>query len=193
MSLKIYTEPAEEPIELDDITRKHLRIDDELEDTLIAAYITAARRHAENFLGRALITQTWELFLDEFPATDYIELPMPPLQSVTHIQYKATDYGTTAALTTWAATNYVVDTRSVLPRISLAYGISWPTTYAEIQAVQIRYVCGYGLATLVPAHIKQAIMLKLADLYEHRGEGNMSGVSDAAFEAMLGSDRIVPV
>jgi len=197
MAYKIVTQPTSEPVSLEE-AKKHLIVDadDTSEDTLIYGCISAARKAAESFLGRSLITQTWDLYLDSFPNADFIDIPFPPLASVTHVKYKATDYGTTATLTTWAATNYIVDTINEPGSIRLAYGISWPTTYGEAQDVQIRFVCGYGNASAVPQNIKQAILLKLTDLYENRGDTERSFVTNTleqAFEALLWPDRIVPV
>ena len=189
MALKIYTEPAEEPIFVDDITKAHLRVTSDADDTIIGAYIKAARIHCENFQNRAYITQTWDYFLDGFPSENYIKIPLPPLQSVLTLKYK----DTAGTLQTWAATNYIVDTKSSPGRICLAYGISWPTTYGEVQDVQIQFTCGYGLSALVPQNIKIAIMLKLMDLYEHRGDTGVSENIDNAIEALLWPDRIVPV
>lgn len=190
MAIKIYTEPTEEPIAVDELTKRHLRLDDTVDDDLVAMYITAARKYCESFSGRVFITQTWDLYLDSFPDTDYIELPFPPLQSVTSVQYKPS---TSSTLTTWASTNYIVDIVSQPGLIRLAYGISWPSTYDEPQAVQIRFICGYGLSSSVPAQFKQAIMLKLTDLFEHRGDEGFNENIERAVEALLWSDRIVPV
>lgn len=82
-------EPAEEPITLEE-AKSHLRVDIEDDDNLILNLITAARQKAESILKRALITQTWIYYPDDFPDKDYIELPMPPLQSVSSVTY--TDY-----------------------------------------------------------------------------------------------------
>jgi uncharacterized phiE125 gp8 family phage protein len=192
MSMRIYTEPTEEPLLLDDTLKKHLRVEDSEDDDLIAQYIRASRLHCENFQGRKYITQTWDLYLDAFPSTGYIEIPMPPLQSVTTLKYK----DSSGTLQTWTSTNYIVDVVSEPGRIALAYGISWPTTYSEVQAVQIRFVCGYGLSASVPTHIKQAMMLKLADLWENRGDSENQFVTDTksqALESLLWPDRIVAV
>jgi uncharacterized phiE125 gp8 family phage protein len=191
MALKIYAAPTEEPVFVDDATKLHLRAESDIDDDLIALYIQAARIFCEDYHGRKYITQTWDLYLDAFPCGDII-LPYPPLQSVTHVKYK----DTAGVLQTWAATNYVVDSISEPGRISLAYGISYPSTLDEIQSVQIRYVCGYGLASSVPMHAKQAILLKLADLYENRGDAErafVTNIKDDAIHSLLGADRIWPV
>lgn len=193
MAYKIYTQPIEEPVYLDE-AKSHLRVEADVtdDDILIDAMIVAARRHCESFLGRALITQTWDLYLDAFPDCGYIELPLPPLASVTTVKYKDSD----GTLQTWDAANYIVDTVSEPGRICLANSISWPTTYDEVQAVQIRFVCGYGTASAVPQNIKHAILLKLTDLFENRGDSERSFVTntlDQAVEALLWPDRQVPI
>jgi len=50
------------------------------EDALLANLITTAREYCEDYQNRAYINQTWELWLDSFPARNYIELPRSPLQ-----------------------------------------------------------------------------------------------------------------
>ncbi len=56
---------------------------DTTEDTILSALITAARQQVEAITQRALITQTWNAFLDEFPVKDFIVIPFGQLQSVT--------------------------------------------------------------------------------------------------------------
>ena len=59
--------PYAEPVHLDD-AKLHLRVEVTDDDALIRTLIVAARNHAEIFTGRALVTQTWDLKLDAFPA-----------------------------------------------------------------------------------------------------------------------------
>lgn len=158
------------------------------EDALITRLIKVARRQCEKFQRRVYITQTWDLFLDRFPTRHHevLEVPKPPLISVTSIQYKASGDGT---LTTMAETDYIVDTLSQPGRIALAYGASWPWVYEEIQAVQIRFVAGYGAAADVPDDIKQAILMAVVDLYEHRGDSEVSPRVKERIEELLWLDR----
>jgi uncharacterized phiE125 gp8 family phage protein len=190
-SLKIFTQPAAEPLSLAE-AKTHLGLPNETlpDDTYISALITAARRHCENVLGRALITQTWDLCLDGFPADDgRIELARPPLQSVTWLKYKSA----AGILTTMDAAQYIVDCNCEAGRIALAYGKSWPAVYDEIQAVQIRFVCGYGNAAAVPEIAKQAIRLKLASLYVNRGDLAFDDTVDRAIDALTDGERVYSV
>ena len=53
-------------------------------------------------MGRALLTQTWDMYLDEFPCAGEIIIPLSPLQSVTSVSY-VDQHGATQ---TWASANY---------------------------------------------------------------------------------------
>lgn len=165
MALKLITAPAEEPISIAEVKR-HLRVDIEDDDVLIMQLITAVRTHVEqHILRRALVTQTWDYYLDAFPASNQIVIPMPSLQSVTSISY--TDANDVTS--TLDASSYVVDTVNEPGRVMLKASASWPsTTLAPLNGVAIRFVAGYGLAAAVPQMIKQAILLTIGDLYENR-------------------------
>ncbi len=161
------------------------------EDTLLTRLITVARRHCEQVLNRVLITQTWDLWLDRFPVTSYIEVPLPPLASITSIKY----YDTANTEATWSpATDYFVDTISHPGRIALAWGKYWPTTtLRETNGVDVTFVAGYGAtAASVPDEIKQAILLLIGHLYEHREEitDKVLTQTPAAVDALLYPYRI---
>ena len=163
------------------------------EDSLLAGLIQAAREYAEGYQNRALCTQTWELVLDDWPRGDYVDIPLPPLQSVTDIKYKD-NAGTE---TTWAATDYIVDTDSFVGRVALAYGCSWPNTILySVGGIRIRFVAGYGTAAYVPQVVKQAILLLAAHWYENKETvlvGSISKEIEFTVHALLGLNRVIPV
>jgi uncharacterized phiE125 gp8 family phage protein len=169
MSLKLITAPASEPITLAE-AKLHLRVDSTDDDTLITTLVVAARQGAEHITGRAIISQTLELALDEFD--DVIRLPRPPLVSITSIKY-LNDAG---VLTTMAEADYILDGHSEPARITPAYGTTWPTTRCQQNAVLIRYVAGYANAAAVPQEIKQWMLLRIGMLYENR-ESVSAGVT----------------
>lgn len=162
MRLKLKTAPTIEPITLKE-AKEHLRVDLDDDDFLITALIETARLLIEKRTGRALITQTWQLILDE--DTEEIELPYPPLQSVSSVKYIKDD-GTEA---TASSSLYDVDTSQNSPgRIKLKNGCSWPT-HRDFASFIIEYVVGYGdAADDVPETLKQAILQTVAHLYENR-------------------------
>jgi len=135
------------------------------EDTLLESYITAAREHGEDVTRRAFATQTLELLLDSFPCGD-IEIPMPPLQSVTSIKYK--DYeGTETTMT--VTTEYLTDADGDIGRIVLPYGISWPSfTAYPVNPIRVRFVAGY---TTLPKIFKNAMLLHIGFMNKYRDQG----------------------
>lgn len=184
--------PVAEPISLDE-AKAHLRVTHNLEDALIAALIKAAREWAEGYQNRAYITQTWELWLDEFPRADYIPIPQPPLKSVTSVKY----YDTANTEATMAATDYFVDAKSEPGRLVLAYGSSWPsTTLRPANGVCITFVAGYGDAADIPQAQKAAMLLAIGTWYSKRETIEIgSAVHEVPFAAkmLLDQARMVPV
>lgn len=151
----------------------HLRVDlsGSPAEPVDADHITTLRETAETmldgeagWLGRALLTQTWDLVLDWFPAC--IEIPLPPLQSVSSIAYVDGD-GATQTLS--SSVYQVIDQGLWKPSLIVeAYQQSWPTTRDQPQAVTVTFVAGYGAASAVPAPIKSAIKLMVSHWYENR-------------------------
>jgi len=161
--LEIVTPPSEEPITVQE-AKDHLRVDIIDDDALIALYITAAREWCEAFLRRAMITQTFDLTLDQWPCKNQIQLPRPPLQSVTSVTYIDQDN----VSYTFDSTDYYVVTGSP-GRLVLNNNASWPSeTLRDVAGITIRFVAGYGLAASVPELFKSAIKLMVGDLYENR-------------------------
>lgn len=139
------------------------------EDDLLNAIRTAAIEHVEDVCRRALLTQTWDYYLQEWPEDDFIKLPFGNLQSVTSVSWKDTD-GTETTLT--VTTDYLVEANGEqCGRIVLPYSGTWPNTELyPSNPIKIRFVCGWTTAALVPYKIKAAIKMICADLYEMRGE-----------------------
>lgn len=163
------------------------------EDAIITALIQAAREWCEGYLNRAMLTQTLELLLDNWPAGDVIELPRPPLASVTSVKYKGTA-GTETTLT--PVTDYIVDTYNDPGLIHLPDSISWPSaSLYPHNGVAIRYVAGYASAAQVPARWRQAVLLLVGHLYQNREETVERALSEIPFgvRALLGLDRVWPI
>ncbi len=140
-------------------------------DPLINMMIAAARKHAEHYLRRWLITQTLDAYLDFFPRYCNPRYPdpvinMPPLQSVTEITYVDVN----GATQTLATDQYDVDAISGLSRIMPAYNVSWPDTRKIMNAVKIRFVAGYGDASVVPQCIKHWMLVRIGTMWEVKQE-----------------------
>lgn len=175
-TLSLVTAPAVEPVSVDEAVA-HLRLDSDATDerAYLSTLISAARETVEARTRRALISQTWDLVLDSWPVRVPLELPRAPLASVTSVTYVATD-GTS---TTWSSSNYTVRAyagpRAMPGTITPAYGVVYPSLRSQPNAVTIRYVAGYGAAaTAVPAALRHAALLLVAELYARR-EGSVVG------------------
>ena len=197
MRLTLTTAPKIEPVTKAEV-KMHLRLATTTteaaaytsEDNLLNRLITVARIQAEQETGRAFITQTKTMYLDKWPADTFIRLPYPPLQSavVTYRLEDDDDYDETLSTVD-------TDTVSEPGRIVLQPNESWPsgTLYSD-RPIKIEFDCGYGdAADDVPENIKSAILLKISDLYENRGEVVMgvsvSKIADAV-DSLLRQYRI---
>lgn len=173
--LKVVTAPTSEPVTLTE-AKLHLRQDETADDALITALIVAAREEIERQTWLALMSQTLELVLPAWPCEDRIELPRPPLASVTSVKYKDRDGNET----TWSSANYIAGTDSVPGVLALAWNTSWPSgDLYPVEPIRIRYVAGYASAAAVPQQLKQAMLLLIAHWYESR-EASGDTVSEKA-------------
>lgn len=160
---------------------------------VVQALIRAAREWVEHYTGRALITQTWSLWLDAVPTGTEVVLPYGSLQSVAQITYVDPD-GLTQ---TWDAANYVVASAGIRGRVVLANGASWPSTAVRPECLRIQFTCGYGPAwNSVPSAVQQAMLLLIGNWYENR-EATISGtiIADVPMgvEALLAPYRLLEI
>lgn len=183
----LYAAPTAEPLTVDE-AKEHMLVEFNDDDALISALIVAAREYCEKVQNRAIITQTRDKWLDEWPAVDYIEIKSP-LASVTHIKY----YGADNTEYTMANTDYFVDSKSFVGRVGLAYDVSWPTTTLRpFNGVNIRYVCGAATAEQI---VKEGLLLLVGHLYRNREAGTERALQEIPFgvNVLLGLDRKWPV
>lgn len=133
--------------------KQFLRVEHVTDDSLIEAAITAVRQFAEDYTGRSLATQEWELvYLDYLPAR--IWLPMPPAQSITSLVTEDND----GQATTISATQYRLVSAALVQ------------LHTPIDAPLIRLTYMSGENSLNQSVMKQAMLAHLARCYEYRGE-----------------------
>lgn len=161
---KIKTQPAEEPVTLEE-AKAHLNIPSAITDwdSLITRQIATARQYVEDFVGCCLVTTTLQEYFDEFPC-DWLELSRFPISSVTHVKYTDAD----GDQQTWNATLYNTDKVSKQGRIAPKPSQTWPVNDDSLNSVLVEYVAGFGAAADVPELYKQAILLTVGHLFENR-------------------------
>jgi uncharacterized phiE125 gp8 family phage protein len=166
MSLRLITGPVGYPISLSE-AKAHCRIDGSSDDDLLTAYIAAATSHIEQIIGKAILSQTWEMLLDDF--SDAMPIPKGPVASVTSIKY----YDTDSALQTLDTTVYSLDLTSEPQWVVRAEDESWPEVAEGVNNVIIRFVAGY---TTTPPELKLALMLTVGYFYDHRSTGDIPDI-----------------
>ncbi len=146
--------PATEPVLLSE-AKLYLRIDGTTEDALVSDLIVVARMSAEQYLRSSLITQSWKLVYNDY-LDDEIDLPMPPVISVSNVI--VTNRDTTTQ--TISANNYYLNAN----KRKLLFD-----NYVSGFSIEINYNTGYGVAGQVPSPIKYGILAHMAALYDERG------------------------
>lgn len=185
--IELLTPPVSEPVTLAEV-KAHLRVEQNADDSLLSALITAARLLVEQQTGRALLPQTWRLWLDMWPDDVKLVLPKPPLRSVTNVTLYAADDSSAV----WTSSAYRVDSAVQLGQIQLREGQGWPSLSRSQSGLSITFVAGYADATSVPEPLKLAIKHLVAHWYERRGEatGHLAEVPFGA-TALIAPYRLV--
>lgn len=195
------TQATYQPVSLRQV-HQHLRLFTEYgqhpDDDLIELYISAATGAAEDYLQRYLAQRTLRLKRDDFPTENQdgvtiITLPVYPVLSVDSINY------VDLAGATQTLTGYEVDSDSIPARIRV---LEPPDVKEGLSGLTINVTVGYAsgdspaTADLIPAQIKQAILLMVGQLYEHRENvvvGTIATELPKTFEYLLHPHRVIGV
>jgi|DEB0MinimDraft_6_1074348.scaffolds.fasta_scaffold53767_2 uncharacterized phiE125 gp8 family phage protein len=195
------TQATYQPVSLRQV-HQHLRLFTEYgqhpDDDLIELYISAATGAAEDYLQRYLAQRTLRLKRDDFPTENQdgvtiITLPVYPVLSVDSINY------VDLAGATQTLTGYEVDSDSIPARIRV---LEPPDVKEGLSGLTINVTVGYAsgdspaTADLIPAQIKQAILLMVGQMYEHRENvvvGTIATELPKTFEYLLHPHRVIGV
>ncbi|RVG43589.1 head-tail connector protein [Sinorhizobium meliloti] len=170
------TTPPTDPISTTDAKRQCIVLHSD-DDALFEMFISAARDHVERYCGTPLATQTVEVKCDSF--CDMARLSLAPVQSVTSITYVDTD-GTAQTV---ATSIYELRADGLEAAIVTKYGQHWPAIRPGSR-ITLTAVVGYAD---LPASIKHAMLLWIADAYENRE--NDTAPAWSAFDALLCNHR----
>lgn len=111
-----------------------------LESLSVANAIAGARAMAEVETWSKLVYQCMDLYLDEWPAVNSIELPCPPLRKVEFVRYTEID-GEVREFT-----GFTADTSSMVGRVVLNDNETWPSDdLRPANPINIRFWCGYAV------------------------------------------------
>jgi len=187
MSSILLVGPAVEPLTVAE-AKAYLRVETADDDDVIAALIAGARVHVEAQTRRALITQTWRLVRDAWPADGRLQVLPAPLRSV--VAARTYDEAGGTHVTDIGA--FVVDVASS----QLAFPPwSMPAPGRASAGIEIDVSVGYGdSGPDVPAALRQTIRLLVAHWYENRGLvalGEQVAVMPAAAAALVAPFRML--
>lgn len=160
--LVLKTGPATTAISLAE-AKAFLRVDSDYDDddAYITSLIGVATNVVEQFTRRRLITQTYNIYYDEFPP--YMDLQVGNVASVTHVKF----YDTDNTLQTLDTSEYDVDIRVKPGRIYQAEDGNFPDTYERANSVEVEFVVGSAASDVEDA-IKQAMYIVIGRYYENR-------------------------
>lgn len=161
MTKRLIAPPAALAVSIE-AARRQARTSGTSLDAELEEKIQGITEEVEHKTGRALIEQTWELALDNFPAAGVIKLAPARLLAVKHVRF----YDQGGVLQTLHPDDYLVETKREPGWLLPAPGCAWPATQVRPSAVEIQYVCGYGPTEAeVPAAIKEYILGMIENHY----------------------------
>jgi uncharacterized phiE125 gp8 family phage protein len=186
MSLVMTSGPALEPVSLAE-AKAHLRLDGTVEDSLVQSLVITSRLHIEAALGLALVTQSWSYFLDRWPRSGRISLPIRPVAAISHVRAWSADGGSVLLDTA----DFLLDGQGLPPRLVLRGGVVPVEPLRALNGIEIGFTAGFGpSAEDVPATIRHALLLLVAHWYENR-EPVEIGAGANAVPAMV-SELLAP-
>lgn len=161
MSYALITPPAEEPVSLNE-AKAFMRLDGSEEDDCVTALIVVAREYLESVTGLSLVTQSWRLYRDSWPASGMISLAHGPVEAVD----KVTAYDADGEATDIALDVARLDGRARPARFYLPGMGGWRT---GVNGIEVEFTAGFGAADAVPEIAKQAILRHVAHMFVFRG------------------------
>jgi uncharacterized phiE125 gp8 family phage protein len=185
MTAALITGPALEPVTLAE-AKAHLRLDGEDDDAWLTTAIATARRHVESVTRRVLIEQEWRLWLDAWPESGMVRIPVVPLIAVDAV----TVYDGDGEAHVVDPETYSVDKASAPARLRL----ETPLAPGEaLNGIEIDLTAGYGdEADDVPSPLRHAILMLVAHWYEYRGLGEAAeATTPAGFDALVAPYRVL--
>jgi len=173
--LNLLKSPEMDIVSLSEV-KAHLRLDHSEEDDYLKALMAAATNFVEQYLGRSLLSRTWQLRWDkpkDGPEISQIPLPFPPFLEIISVN--------NLWPTKQPIKRYIVDECRSLPIL---------TCYVRSNAAEVIYRAGYGnYPKDIPASIQHAVLLAIADFYENRVTTTIQ--SQTIFHSLLAPYRIV--
>lgn len=181
-ALNIITPPSGLPVSVQNVKDAGARVDGSELDLQIELAIRALTDKAEAILHRPLITRTYELVLDGFPACE-IDMQVPNVSVVRSVDY----LDESAASRSVQSDRWAVLGETLTTWLFSALGTTWPATLDAAGAVRIRFDAGFGVdGASVPDSIRLWIIANvIANL------DNPSGVRNGEWKSLEYADGLL--
>ena len=182
MQLVCLHPPRQEPVSVGE-AKQYLRIDHEAEDELLANLIQTARSAVEDFTQRSLMAQVWQLTITEQPSRR-----LPLLSKKTYPGKWVVDLPR-APFVKLVSAPQIVERKCIL-EYQLAPNYDRGRLLLEAgrvagQTLRVDFIAGYGDdPESVPSVLRQAVLLLVADFYQHRGEGGRKVGMESVYQLL---------
>jgi uncharacterized phiE125 gp8 family phage protein len=181
MTRALIAPPSALPVTIDEI-KAHLRIETADEDAWLLQTATAATAHVEARCGRQLMAQTWRVYLDQWPASGVVRLPVSPVLSVAEVRVFGMD-GDESPL---VASAWSLDRVSDPPRLAIREPLA---PGQAMNGIEIDVVAGHGESGAdVPDALRRAILVLCAHWHSVRGsaaDAAALGLEPAGFGKLI--------
>lgn len=151
--------------------------------------ISTAREYVETDTGLICYTGTFTWKVSEWPCENWLEIrALRPVSSITSITY----VDGSGATQTWSASNYVLETSTVVPLVRLAYAAVWPGDYrGDVNGITLTLVAGHATVLAIPNRIKQAVLLLVNQLFISKNDdaANAAQGLGTTYESLVNSLR----
>ena len=183
MNCILIAAPAAEPVTLAE-AKAWLRVDTTDEDATISALIASAREYVEAATRRRLMAQGWRIVLDRWPFVRggdgslealwigrcapvmEVWLPLAPVSAVSAMRvFDASGQVQPMPNNVWRFVGAPDQAR-------LNFSSAPPQPGLQAGGIEIDVAAGYGAEADVPAALRQAILLQVADWYQNRGDAD---------------------
>ena len=161
------TPPPEEPVSLAE-AKTFLRIDGEAEDAMLSDLIASAREQVERRADTLTVARTVAFSL--LVCGTRVALPVRPVRALVSVRRDG------------------VMVEGTLPEISSETATLHLPTRMDA-TLEIEVEAGFGPPASVPAPLRQAILLLVADAYEHRERETGFARTSLRIDALLGPYR----
>jgi uncharacterized phiE125 gp8 family phage protein len=189
MRTTLLSGPAVEPVSLAH-AKSWLRIDGADEDDLLISLILSARLTLEAHTRRRFLTQSWRMFLDDWPksgsaAIAPVAIPSAPFQAVSAIRV----YDDANAANILASGSYSAPAANDLARVTFL--TTPPSPVRSTDGIEIDIVAGYGdHPEETPEPLRCAILMLVAQWHENRGDAQTTtSAIPASVEALVNPFR----